>query len=85
MNYIDTIKSITPLSLDDIIKTAKQHVPAQYRQTPWNYPGLAHGTAILQDEEQLCCYLASYGEMHQGKLACAFTKFPYLNMDTMIR
>lgn len=63
MNYIDTIKSITPLSLDDIIKTAKQHVPAQYRQTPWNYPGLAHGTAILQDEEQLCCYLASYGEM----------------------
>ena len=84
MNYIDTIKSITPLSLDDIIKTAKQHVPAQYRQTPWNYPGLAHGTAILQDEEQLCCYLASYGEMHQGKLACAFTKFPYLNMDKNI-
>ena len=84
MNYIATIKSITPLSLDDIIKTAKQHVPAQYRQTPWNYPGLAHGTAILQDEEQLCCYLASYGEMHQGKLACAFTKFPYLNMDKNI-
>ena len=52
MNYIDTIKSITPLSLDDIIKTAKQHVPAQYRQTPWNYPGLAHGTAIL-----LSCFL----------------------------
>ena len=84
MNYIDTIKSITPLSLDDIIKTAKQHVPAQYQHAPWNYPGLAHGTAILQDDEQLCCYLASYGEMHQGKLACAFAKFPYINLDKNI-
>lgn len=81
MSYIDTIRTITPLSLDAIIKTAKQYVPDAYRYAPWNYPGLNHGTAILQNEEQLCCYLAAYGEMHKGKLQCAFTKFPFGNLD----
>lgn len=81
MSYIDTIRTITPLSLDDIIKTAKQYVPDAYRYAPWNYPGLNHGTAILQNEEQLCCYLSAYGEMHKGKLKCAFEKFPFGKLD----
>ena len=51
MSYVDSIKKISPLSLDDIIKTAKQHVPDAYRCAPWNYPGLNHGTALLQNEE----------------------------------
>lgn len=81
MSYIDTIRTITPLSLDGIIRAAKQYVPAAYRYAPWNYPGLNHGTAILQNEEQLCCYLSAYGEMHKGKLKCAFAKFPFGKLD----
>ena len=53
MSYVDTIRTIMPLSLDNIIKTAKQHVPDAYQHAPWSYPGLNHGTAILQNEEQL--------------------------------
>ena len=81
MSYVDTIRSIMPLSLDNIIKTAKQHVPDAYQHAPWTYPGLNHGTAILQNEEQLCCYLAAYGEMHKGKLKCALAKFPFKSLD----
>lgn len=84
MSYIETIKSITPLSLNDIIKTANQYVPDLYKKCPWNYPGLNHGTAILENEEQLCCYLSAYGEMHKGKLACAFNKFPFQTLDKNI-
>lgn len=81
MSYVDTIRSIMPLSFDNIIKTAKQHVPDAYQHAPWTYPGLNHGTAILQNEEQLCCYLAAYGEMHKGKLKCALAKFPFKSLD----
>lgn len=84
MNYVDTIKTIMPLSLDCIIKTAKQHVPDAYQHAPWSYPGLDHGTAILQNDEQLCCYLAAYGEMHKGKLECALNKFPFKSLDNNI-
>lgn len=81
MSYVDTIRKIKPLSLEHIIRTAKQHVPAAYQHASWSYPGLNHGTAILQNEEQLCCYLAAYGEMHKGKLKCALTKFPFKSLD----
>ena len=47
MSYVDTIRSIMPLSFDNIIKTAKQHVPDAYQHAPWTYPGLNHGTAIV--------------------------------------
>lgn len=73
-----------PLSLDNIIKTAKQYVPDAYQHVPWRYPGLNHGTAILQNEEQLCCYLSAYGEMHKGKLRCALEKFPFNSLDKSI-
>ncbi len=81
MSYVDTITTIKPLSLDKIIKTANQYLPDAYRNAPWNCPGLNHGTAILQSDEQLCCYLSAYGEMHKGKLKCALTKFPFKSLD----
>ena len=84
MSYIDTIKSIATLSLNDIIKTAKLYVPEAYKRCPWNYPGLNHGTAILENEAQLCCYLSAYGEMHKGKLGCALQKFPFNKLDKNI-
>ena len=84
MSYIDSIRNISPLSLDDIIKTAKQYVPDAYRCEPWNYPGLNHGTALLQNEEQLCCYLSAYGDMHKGKLRGALSQFPFKKLDNSL-
>ncbi|MGM9796602.1 MAG: DEAD/DEAH box helicase [Parabacteroides sp.] len=83
MSYLTDIETIGHLCLDDIIQTARKHVPEAYRYQPWAYPGLAHGTSCLESEEQLNCYLASYGEMHKGKLQRIMTDFPYsqLNAD----
>ena len=84
MSYIEDIQSFSPLSLNELIKTAKKYVPKEYKRMPWAYPGLDHGVAILDNEEQLCCYLAAYGEMHKGKLGCAFGKFPFDKIDRNI-
>ena len=81
MSYSSTIQTFRPLTFDDIIRTAKQYVPDTYKHCPWRYPGLEHGTALLDNEDQLCCYLAAYGEMHKGKLECAISKFPFKNIN----
>ena len=81
MSYSSTIQTFRPLTFDDIIRTAKQYVPDTYKHCPWRYPGLEHGTALLENEDQLCCYLAAYGEMHKGKLECAISKFPFKNIN----
>lgn len=82
MSYSSTIKTFSPLTLDDILKTAKANVPAQYQSRPWTYPGLDHGTARLENEDQLCCYLSAYGDMHKGKLDYIMRSFPYHNIDS---
>lgn len=81
MSYIDTIQSYKPLTFSDIIRTATQNVPKEHQNAPWYCPGLNHGTATLETEAQLCCYLAAYGEMHRGKLECAISQFPFRNID----
>lgn len=82
MSYIDAIQKISPLSLDDIIRTAERFVPERYKGRPWECPGLNHGTALLENEDQLCCYLAAYGEMHKQKLACGINQLPFRNIDS---
>ena len=81
MSYNSDIESIGHICLDNIIQTAKKHVPAAYRNQPWSYPGLEHGTACLENDAQLCCYLASYGEMHKGKLDRIMEDFPFGDLD----
>ena len=77
MGYIEDIKGIESLILDDIIRVSRNNVPSKYREKPWSCFGLKHGTAVLSNEEQLCCYIASYGDMHKGKLEKAFETFPW--------
>ena len=81
MSYTSDIESIGRICLDDIIQTARKHVPESYRFNPWKFPGLDHGTACLESEEQLCCYMASYGEMHKGKLLQIMKDFPFDNLN----
>ena len=82
MSYIDSISAYNPLTFDNIIRTAKENVPSSYKERPWQCPGLNHGTATLENEAQLCCYLAAYGDMHKGKLDCAISQFPFKNIDS---
>ncbi len=81
MSYEETIKSFSPLSINDIIETAKKYVPSEYQNKPWAHPALNHGTALLQNNEQMSCYLAAYGEMHKSKMDGALQKFPFKQID----
>lgn len=84
MSYIEDIKAIVPLTLDDIIQVSRNNVPSRYKDMPWSCTGLNHGTAVLSTEDQLCCYIASYGEMHKGKMDKALESFPWKELTSNI-
>ena len=86
--YQDKIKKYTPLTIEDIIQTAKAEIPQRFRANPWEYCDAAgrcleHGKAVLETEEQCSAYMAAYGKMHRHKLDYALDKaqdkgnFPY--------
>ena len=82
MGYIEDILQIYPLSVEDIILVSRKFVPRNYKNHPWDYPGMNHGTACLSNEEQLCCYMAAYGDMHKGKLNKILSDFPINKIDS---
>ncbi len=82
MSYKDDIVHISYLTLDDVIQISKDNVPNYLQNRPWTCNGLNHGTAVLSTEEQLCCYIAAYGEMHKQKLDKALESFPFKNLDS---
>ena len=82
MSYFDDIKVFNSLTLDEIIQVSRKNVPLKYREKPWSCFGLNHGTAVLSTEDQLCCYIASYGEMHKGKIDKALERFPWAELDS---
>lgn len=84
MSYIDDIRKISSLTLDDIIRVSRENVPLRYKERPWTCFGLNHGTAVLSTEDQLCCYIASYGEMHKGKIDKALESFPWKELTSKI-
>ena len=81
MSYIEDIQPNGNLTVDVIIEAAKNNLPASHVNIPWFYPGLDHGKAVLTSEEQLNCYMASYGEMHKCKLEEAFKNFPFIDIN----
>ncbi len=68
MSYKDKLNNIKNLTFDSIVEQNRLLVPLQYRSCAWLYPGLDHGTAVLETEEQCNAYIAAYGPMHQGKI-----------------
>ena len=77
--YAMAIRQVENLTIKDIIRISREHLPGLYVNHPWTYPGLEHGTAVLQTEEQCCAYMAAYGPMHRHKLLRALdeNEFPY--------
>lgn len=84
MSYKSDIGNIEHLTVDDIINASRANVSAANSARPWFCPGLDHGTAVLSSEEQLCCYMAAYGKMHEVKLNMAFSKFPARELNENI-
>lgn len=82
MSYVSDIEQIDIITLDDIISASRNNVSDENKARPWYCNGLDHGTAVLSTEEQLCCYIAAYGEMHKQKLEKAFEAFPFKNLDS---
>jgi hypothetical protein len=74
-NNINYIKNI--FSFNDIIKLSNEKIQTSpYKSNPWAYPGMDHGTALLDTDEQLYHYIAAYGEMHKTKINTTLQHFP---------
>lgn len=82
MSYVSDIEKIDNLTLDDMIAVSRKNVSNENKAQPWYCPGLNHGTAVLSTEDQLCCYIAAYGEMHKQKIDKALENFPFKNLDS---
>ena len=87
MSYIDDIRRIDNLTINEIIRISNKYVPNRYRLEPWKYMDsqgrtLEHGTAVLETEEQCCAYMSAYGPMHRHKLMRALdeNEFPYSDL-----
>lgn len=78
--YEEILHSYKFVCMDDIIEVSSRFVPSLYQSCPWAYPGLQHGTAVLETEEQLCSYIAAYGQMHKEKCQVAYKNFPFSNL-----
>ncbi len=81
--YEMTIRLTENLTINDIIRISRDNIPSQYSNRPWEYPGLNHGKAVLETEEQCCAYMAAYGPMHRHKLIRALdeNEFPYESLN----
>lgn len=82
MSYISDIAQLDDITLDDIIRISRDNVSDENKARPWYCNGLKHGTAVLSTEDQLCCYIAAYGEMHKQKIDKALERFPFKNLDS---
>jgi len=69
--YINQIQSIENLSFQKIIDIAQQGLPFEKRAKPWSF--INHGVGLLHKEDDLNCYLAAYGIMHEEKIRIALS------------
>jgi superfamily II DNA helicase RecQ len=76
MNYQEELAKLISPGFDAIHKMCEKAVPDNYKNRPWT-ANLGHGTALLETDTQLNCYMSAYGEMHQRKLKVAFSHFPF--------
>lgn len=77
MSYNSEIKATENPDIDDFIKAATDNVPPSLRERPWACDYMNHGKSVLNNEEQLNCYMAAYGEMHKQKMERILADFPY--------
>ena len=59
--------------LQDIISKAYENLPNEKKSKPWSF--VNHGVGLLNSEDELNCYLAAYGKMHEEKIHSALSTF----------
>lgn len=84
MNYEETIKHTSDFTVPNLIKLCRSLLPPQYERCPYSHPELRNGTAILQSEDGMNCYIAAYGEMHMAKCRGALQNFPFDRIDDYV-
>lgn len=60
--------------LQKIIEKAYENLPNEKKLKPWSF--VNHGVGILKNEDELNCYLAAYGKMHEEKIHSALSAIP---------
>lgn len=76
-NYHERIEKLNEITIDAIIADCKCNLPSIFSKTPWYHPELDHGTAILETQEAMDCYIVSYGDMHQKKCRAALQSLDF--------
>lgn len=82
MTYLDKINSLSHFSMDDFIDISRKLLPNEYKSRPWEK--INHGLSLLSTEEQLCAYIAAYGEMHLAKCKASFQNFNFESIKSNI-
>lgn len=57
--------------LQKIISAAYENLPYEKKSKPWSF--VNHGVGLLSSEDELNCYLAAYGKMHEEKITSALS------------
>ena len=62
--------------LQNIIETAYGNLPNEKKSKPWSF--INHGVGLLENEDDLNCYLSAYGKMHEEKIHSDLSTQPLL-------
>ncbi len=68
---IHNINHIQNLTFQRFIDIARNNLTEENRIRPWTI--LNHGIGLLNTEDELNCYLAAYGNMHEAKIQSALS------------
>jgi len=84
MSYIDDIKKVKNLTVNDKINISTCYVPGPFKQRPWAYRDamgltLECNAGIFETEAQCCAHMVAYGSIIYYKLIRALeeNEFPY--------
>ena len=72
MAYQQDIQSLPNPTFQQIVRVAREYLSLEMRAKPWQYVP-EHGTKPLKTENELNCYLAAYGSMHEAKIKNALS------------
>lgn len=67
------------IDIDRLVDQCYNALPSSWKSKPWEY--VQHGVAVLDSEDQLNAYIASYGEMHIVKCRLAMKNFPFADLS----
>jgi superfamily I DNA and/or RNA helicase len=68
-DYKTQIEKDNNPTFQQIVDIARENLPLEKKAKPWSF--VNHGVDLLKNEDELNCYLAAYGKMHEEKIHTA--------------